>query len=464
MIFRVFDWEKSKKIQIDLDELVLRITASNIKESANLETVKCFAIMARTELARKMKLYKGRGCIKNKGSDICTEPGHCLECGIANMETPIKDFPLLIRKAVEETKNKIITFEGKPIKAYFHYRCGGSTENSENVLGNKITYLRKVYCKYCNEEDELDKHRCYTIKELEKLLNIKMIKPEKEYYKINGMFEKVEVDEEDRIKSITIGGKSFKGTEIMELLKLNSTRFNYTPIKFLISSIGKGHGLGLCYIGSINMAKSGMKFEDILSYYYTGIKIEEMQLPDINKPLKGVLIVLDAASGLGDIKEAQGQSGLKEGEVNLLIVLELEKLLLQSGAEVFLTRKGKDHISLTDRAQLANEKKPNIFLSIGQNTFQNPTATGTEIYHYTDDKEARELSQLIIEEISKSINSKCRGIMEVEFYLLREIRCSAVLIELLYISNPKDEKKLADPLIRKKAAYGIYRAIIKHHS
>ena len=464
MLFDVFLWNKSLKLKVHIDELIARMSAYNIKENSYPEMIKCFAIMARTELARKIKIYGGSGCGKNKGCEICTEPGHCLEYGIPNMDIPIDDIPLSIKQAVKETTNKIITFEGKPIKPYFHYRCGGATENSENVIGNKITYLRKVFCKYCSEVSDKDKDKFFTLEELESMLNIKITKPRNEYYNINGIFEKVEVDEEGRIKSMNVGGKKFKGTEIMNILNLNSTRFNYMPVRFLISCIGKGHGLGLCLIGSEKMAEIGMGHTDILNYYYTGIEIDEMQLPEKDKPLKGRTIVLDAASGIGDKNEAESVTGLKEGEVNFLIVSELSKLLSDNGAEVFFTRDNEDHIVLSKRVEITNSKKPDLFISISQNTFPNETASGTEIYHYREDNEGKELSGFLMEELSKQLESNRRGTREVEFYLLREVRCSAVLIELLYMTNPTDAEKLANPHMQKKAAAAIYEAVKRYYT
>lgn len=461
MLYSVFDWEKSLIMRMDINELAARIAAFNIRENSCLETAKCFAIMARTELARKTKLYNGSGCNLRKGSDICTKPGHCLEFGIPNIYTPYDKMPQSIRQATEETKNKIITFGGKPIKPYFHLRCGGTTENSENVLGNKITYLRKVYCSYCADIEDEEKDKYFTLEELEQLLNIKIVKPKDEYSSFNGIFEKIEVDEDGRIRSVKIGGKNFKGTEIADKLYLNSTRFNYMPVKFLITCIGKGHGLGLCYSGSEEMAKAGMKYEEILNYYYTGIDIEEMRRPD--RPLNGQIVVLDAASGRGDKNESKSMTGFAEGPVNLSIVLELKELLKENGAVVYLTRETEHNVILLKRVELTNEKKPDFFISIGQNTFQNDTASGTEIYHYREDKAGKKLSEYIMEEVTKELNCNDRGVREAEFYLLREVRCSATFIELLYITNPVDEGKLKSPLMHKKAARAIYRAVIRYY-
>ncbi len=463
MQFNVFAWEKSKRIEIDINQLAARICAFNIRDSFHVETAKCFAIMARTELARKMKIYGDNGCSKYKNCEICTEPGHCLEYGIPNIDIPYERISKRTKEAVEMTKNKIITFEGKPIKPYFHYRCGGSTENSENVIGNKITYIRKVFCKYCGEAEDFDKDKFFTLEELEKLLNVKIEKSKNEYYNINGIFEKIEVDEEGRIRSLRIGGKSFKGTEIADKLKLNSTRFNYMPVRFLISCIGKGHGLGLCLIGSEKMASQGMGYEDILNYYYTGIKLEEMQLPEADKPLKGKRIVLDAASGIGDKYEGKSRSGLKEGKVNLLITQELGNILAEKGAEVYYTREDENHVILSKRVELANSHKPDLFISIKQNTFQNETASGTEIYYYKEDKEGKKLGEIMMEEITKELNSNKRGVREGEIFILRESRCSAVLIELLYLTSPKDERKLADAEVYKKSGEAISRAISRFY-
>ena len=458
MLFNVYDWEKSSKVSIHVNELIARISAFNIRDGSHEETAKCFAVMARTELARKLKIYGGSGCEKHKECEICSEPGHCLEYGI-----PVMDIPQIIREAILETDNKIITFEGKPIRPYFHYRCGGSTENSENVIGNKITYLRKVFCDYCKGVEDEGKDKFFTLEELERLLDIRIEKPRDEYYNINGIFEDINIDEEGRIKTIKIGGKIFKGTDLMNILNLNSTRFNYMPVRFLISCIGKGHGLGLCLTGAEKMAEMGMKYEEILDYYYTGIKLEKMQVPEKEKPLKGQVIVLDAASGKGDSNEAKGPSDLKEGEVNLSIVRQLEKLLLEDGAKVFLTRQNEDHLILSKRVELANERKPNFFISIGQNTFPNETASGTEIYHYREDETGKNLSNFIMEEVSTALMSRRRGVRVAEFYLLREVRCSAIFIQLLYITNPEDDKKLADFDMQRKAAAAIYQAIRKYY-
>jgi len=445
MLFKVYDCEKELSYDTELDELTARITSFNTAEGHEVEYLKALAVMARTELARKTFIYNGKGCERHRGCDICTEPGHCLEYGLADTEIPKG-----VYDAVASTDRIIMLFEGRPIKPFFHYRCGGATENSENVLGNRITYLRRVLCSFCKDNTDNDSDRYFTVTELEELLKTRLKKPEGIYCNIRGMFEDVEVDEQGKISRIKIGTKSFKGIEVRELLKLNSTRFDYIPVKFLIKCIGTGHGLGLCQCGANSMARSGMSYQEILKYYYTGIRFEQMEVPDSERPLKGVRIVLDAARGGEDCDE---------GNANLDIVLKLKSLLEGQGAEVYLTRSSDEEMVLSDRAAISNDKRPDLFLSIGQNCFSNPTASGTEIYYYRGDSQGEKLSKLIMENVSGSLGLKNRGVRMADFYLLREIKASSVIIQLLYISNPQDKKLLCDQSFRESAAAAIFKGI-----
>ena len=454
MLLKVYDCEKNVGMSMELNELTARITSYNTVGEHEFELLKAFAVMARTELARKTFIYSGKGCENHKGYDICTEPGHCLEYGIADVEVP-----QAVYEAVAATDGEIMLFERRPIKPFFHYRCGGATENSENVLGNRITYLRRVLCSFCKEKEDSGSDRYFTVDELEEILKTRFNKPEEIYYNIQGMFEDIEVDEQGKINRIKIGSKTFKGTEVRELLKLNSTRFDYIPVKFLVKCIGTGHGLGLCQCGANEMAKSGKSYQEILKYYYTGVCFEQMRIPDSSKPLKGVTIVLDAAYGGADCDDNKGAAGLREKDVNLDIILKLRELLEDQGAKVFLTRDSDVGVALSDRAALSNGKRPDFFLSVGQNSFPNPTASGTEIYYYRGDAQGERLSKLIIEDLSKSLGVKNRGIRTAEFYLLREIKASAVIVQLLYISNPQDEKLLCEQSFREAASTAIFRAI-----
>lgn len=454
MKFKVYDCCNCIGKEIEFDELAARITACNLCENMELESVKALVVMAKTELARKSNFYGGKGCNIHEGYDICTNPGHCLQCKIRKVK-----IPEIVFRAMEETKNKIITFADKPVKPYFHYKCGGATENSENVIGQKITYLRRVLCSYCNKDNKIDCEKSFDINQLETLLGIRLIKNSEDFSIIKGVFDAIERDDEGRVKSIKIGNKLFEGTEVMKKLELSSTRFNYTPVKFIFNSIGDGHGLGLCQSGSIEMARLGYNYEEILKYYYTGIEIKEIKAPENEKPLQGKKFVIDGGSGEENHKSTNSLIGINARDINLEIATELEKLLKESGAEVILTRKDRKNIPLCDRALIANENKPDFFISILQNSFPSSGVSGTEVYHYRGDEDSEKMSINILDEICNKLGTKNRGVKNAEYYLLRQIRSSAIIIQLLYITNPQDRLKLEDKEFVKKAAKAIYNGI-----
>ena len=138
-------------------------------------------------------------------------------------------------------------------------------------------------------------------------------------------------------------------------------------------------------------------------------------------------------------------------------------LLKEAGAKVFLTRTGKKHINLSERAEIANGMKPDFFISICQSVFPNGSASGTEAYHYREDKEAAKLGSMILEEISPEMKCRNRGLRTADLYILKEVKCSTLQLNILYITNPEDEKKLADPDMRRKAARAIERGIIRYY-
>lgn len=86
MLFKVYGYGNDTGYSMELDDLTAVITSCNTAGESEIEYLKAFAVMARTELARKTFIYNGKGCEKHKGYDICTEPGHCLEYGFGNIE------------------------------------------------------------------------------------------------------------------------------------------------------------------------------------------------------------------------------------------------------------------------------------------------------------------------------------------------------------------------------------------
>lgn len=92
------------------------------------------ALKAQAVAARTFALYN-RG--KHDRFDVCATT-HCQVYGGADNEQP------QIKAAVDATRGEVLCYMGKPIYAAFHMSSGGMTENSEDVWGNRLPYLRAV--------------------------------------------------------------------------------------------------------------------------------------------------------------------------------------------------------------------------------------------------------------------------------------------------------------------------------
>ena len=191
------------------------------------------------------------------------------------------------RRAVRETRSLVITYKNKLINALFHSSSGGMTENSEAVWSDPYPYLVTV--------------KDFDQKNPKIRWNKEVSKSElKEIFPIIGGIQQIEVlniTETGRIKNLkitgTFGDKVITGKEFRSKLGLKSTLFrptisedfydkkdlnNQSNIQFqsylTISGMGAGHGVGMSQWGAKYMADKGYKANQILKYFYRGVKIK----------------------------------------------------------------------------------------------------------------------------------------------------------------------------------------------
>lgn len=425
--FRIvyFDINKNREIDIPLEKMVKLLLALE-NPSFHIESLKAQAIIIRTNLLRESRFLGGRETV--------------------NLDINFLEYKNIdkIHRAVEETRGIVILFQNKPIDARYHICCGGSTENAENVLGNSISYLRRVLCDYCQSSPYWEIEKTFTLEELEEKLETSF--PEvggENKIEIKNIIDNIKRDKQDRVVSIKIGDKNFKGTELMKSLELNSTRFKIYPENIKFISRGYGHGLGYCQYGGEKMAQEGKDYKEILKYYYTGVGIKEFPLPCIERPLYGKIIVIDPGHGGEDKGYIGDYLGLMEKDLNLKLSQILKKNLEGKGAQVHLTREKDENILIAQRIEKANKIHPDFFISIHLDYYPKSTTKGIEIYYFKEDKAARTLGNLILENLKEN-SIPNRGVKEGNFYVFRGIRASSLLIEIGYLSNIEEELRLKD--------------------
>lgn len=132
--------------EINIDEYLYGVVSAEMPASFHEEALKAQSLVART-----YTIYKIINGSKHEGADIC-DLSSCCQAWISkedrfskwNEAECEKNWQKIV-SAVESTKGKIVTYEGKPINAFFHSNSGGATETATNVWGGtNYPYLQVV--------------------------------------------------------------------------------------------------------------------------------------------------------------------------------------------------------------------------------------------------------------------------------------------------------------------------------
>lgn len=124
-----------------------------------------------------------------------------------------------------------------------------------------------------------------------------------------------------------------------------------------------------------------------------------------------------------------------EKEFNLLICNKVIEKLKGYECEVFYSRNNDKYVSLEERVLMSNGKNCDVFISIHCNSADSPKATGFESYSYTGNST---LQNNIHKEVIKNLPLKDRGKKQANFYVIKNTKAKAVLMELGFINNVND--------------------------
>ena len=264
--------------QVNLEEYLCNVVSAEMPATFEKEALKAQAIVARTYTIYKI-LNK-----KHDNADICDDSTCCQawiskDDRLAKWEENQRESNWKkICNAVNETSGKIITYENKPIDAFFHSNSGGITEVPVNVWGGTgYPYLQSVetsgenaYTQYASEVTLSQEELINKLKE--KYSDISIDFTNSEDIKI------LEYTESTRVKTIKFGNHEISGVEARTLFGLKSTNFEISRdgsnIKFSVK--GYGHGVGMSQTGADSMAKNGSGAEEIIKHFYTGVEITEV--------------------------------------------------------------------------------------------------------------------------------------------------------------------------------------------
>ncbi len=249
---------KDKDLYLDLEDYVLGVVSAEMPASFNVEALKAQAVASRSYAVSKNsnniieisstindQVYQTNLELKNKwGSDY-------------------QKYFDKIKEAVNTTKGILVTRDGKVLKTYYFSMSNGKTENSQDVF-NVPTFLSVDSPYENNTLKNFEVTKEFTIDKLLELLNLNSFE-----------VQNVTRNDTNHVDNIVISNKKFKGTEFRKLLGLRSTDFDIKKEgdKYLITTRGYGHGVGMSQYGANEMAKNGYNYEEIINHYYQNIDL-----------------------------------------------------------------------------------------------------------------------------------------------------------------------------------------------
>jgi N-acetylmuramoyl-L-alanine amidase len=220
--------------------------------------------------------------------------------------------------------------------------------------------------------------------------------------------------------------------------------------------------------------------------------------PATTTPLR--TMVLDAGHG-GHDSGATGPTGLMEKELVLDVTKRVAKLVAdQLGIKVLLSRDGDHFVTLRDRTSFANKQRADVFVSIHANAHREVASEGVETYFLSSEatdngarqvaalensvvqleksaargrgadvvktilwdlaqsefqEESSRLAEIVQDSMTQSLRIPSRGVKQAGFYVLGGAAMPAVLIEIGFVTNPKEERKLRESRYRDDIARAI---------
>ncbi|HBT20928.1 MAG TPA: N-acetylmuramoyl-L-alanine amidase CwlD [Peptococcaceae bacterium] len=185
------------------------------------------------------------------------------------------------------------------------------------------------------------------------------------------------------------------------------------------------------------------------------------------------VVVIDPGHG-GPDSGGIGPSGVLEKDITLQIAKKLALQFSRAGSAVVLTREEDRDLSISgkslsqrkredlrNRVKLAESRNADIFLSIHTNSFGTKW-TGAQTFYHIRSAESRRLAEYIQTEIIRLMANTKRKPLPLDTYIPRNLKMPAVIVEVGFLSNPEEEKLLADEFYQNKMAYAIYAGVVKY--
>ena len=199
-------------------------------------------------------------------------------------------------------------------------------------------------------------------------------------------------------------------------------------------------------------------------------------LAPFSEAVSGKKVVIDA--GHGGIDPGAKAPGITlEKNVNLDIAMHLKRLFSKAGVYVVMIRETDQDLGPDDfqggmarhkkkdleaRVNLANNSGADLFLSIHANSFPGQSWSGAQTFYDRGEAESNTWARAVQSELVNQLGPNNRKVKSADFRVLSDTKMPAILVEVGFLSNPREARLLADQEYRVKVAESIYQGTVNY--
>ena len=170
-------------------------------------------------------------------------------------------------------------------------------------------------------------------------------------------------------------------------------------------------------------------------------------------------VIIDPGHG-GKDPGSMGIGGIMEKNLALDLAKRMKKLFEEREIKVVLTRDGDTYPELAERASFANKYTNSIFISLHFNGHPDTKVSGLETFYMSPAGER--LANFVHDRLIRRMNTKNRGVKKGNLKVLRDTRCTAILIEGGFLTNRWELQRCASGWYREVLAKEIVAGVMRY--
>lgn len=169
-------------------------------------------------------------------------------------------------------------------------------------------------------------------------------------------------------------------------------------------------------------------------------------------------VVIDPGHGAHDLGGAAGL--VYEKHLSLDVARRLDVYLRSKGMQTVMTRTRDNYLSLPSRCYMANRQRGSVFVSIHFNEASREGAKGIETYYAGSS--GKSLGSYVHSRLISQTKAEDRGLKYRGYYVLRNTKVPAILVECGFLSNKSEQKRCLAPWYRQLVAESIGNGILNY--